>query len=142
MLLLPFRGGECTESFVRVSVSLCTEGQCRLRTDRLCVAVITRNVIFNGPGSNTDHDTAHHDGLSLLFFSFLSCNTGILGILDSSVGIVTRLRVGRPRKCSSIHAAAGYLFYLQNIQTGSGTHPSASLVGTGGFFAGNKTVET
>jgi len=25
-------------------------------------------VIFNAPGSNTDHDTAYHDGLSLLFF--------------------------------------------------------------------------
>jgi len=49
-------------------------------------------VIFNGPGSNTDWDTAYLDGLPLLFISFLSFNTGILGILDSSVGTVTRLR--------------------------------------------------
>ena len=49
-------------------------------------------VIFNASGSNTDRDTAYRDGLSLLFISFLSCNTGILGILDSSVGTVTRLR--------------------------------------------------
>jgi len=53
-------------------------------------------VIFSASGSNTDLDTAYYEGLSLLFISFLSYNTWILGILDSSVSTVTRLRAWFP----------------------------------------------
>jgi hypothetical protein len=58
----------------------------------------SRYAILNAPGSNTDRDTAYHDELSLLFISFVSCNTGILSILDSSVDIVTRLGAWFPKK--------------------------------------------
>ena len=41
---------------------------------------------------------------------------------DSSVDIVTRLRVERPRKCGSIFGRSKRLPFLQSAQTDSGVH--------------------
>jgi hypothetical protein len=98
-------------------------------------------VFFNGLGSNTDRDTAYHDGLSPLFFSFLSCSTGILRILDSSVGIMTKLR-GWFLKKSWFDSRKGqkfYVFFLR-LQTSSEMHPTSGSLGSRDSFSSGRAT--
>jgi hypothetical protein len=53
--------------------------------------------------------------------------------LGSSVGIATRLRVGRPRRSGSGNGR--FFSLLNNVQTGSGAHPASSTMGTLGCFS-------
>ena len=96
VLSLQFRGRDCR--VVCTKCKLLDRGAMETSNRLALCSGKAQYVISNAPGSNTDRDTTSHEGLSLLFISFLSCNTCILGILDSSVGTVTRLRAWFPKK--------------------------------------------
>ena len=57
---------------------------------------------------------------------------------DISVGIATRLRTGR--SAFRILAQTRNLFVFENVQPGSGAHPTSYLEGTGNFFFGGKAI--
>ena len=60
-------------------------------------------------------------------------------MLDSVVGTITRLR-GAGRFAFRIPAGVKDFSVLQNVQTGSGSHPASCSTGTGSTFPGNKAA--
>lgn len=57
---------------------------------------------------------------------------------DNSVGILTRLRAGRPWNRCSIPERSTRFSGHQNVQTDSGTYPSLLLIGHLGVFPGGR----
>jgi hypothetical protein len=57
----------------------------------------------------------------------------------SSVSIVTRLPVGRPR-FSSRRGQLWYFSHRHRVQTGSGAHPASFPIGTGCSYTGSKSA--
>jgi hypothetical protein len=52
---------------------------------------------------------------------------------DSSVGMISMLRAGRPRDHVSVPGRVGD-FSLLTVQTGSGAHQASYIMDTGGYF--------
>jgi hypothetical protein len=53
---------------------------------------------------------------------------------ETVIGIVTRLRAGRPRNRGSIVDSCKVMSLLRNFETRTEAHPASSSVGTGIYF--------
>jgi hypothetical protein len=60
---------------------------------------------------------------------------------DSSVGIATRLRAGRPRSRVPLPAGGRNISLLHNVHTVSRAHPASYAMSTVGLLPGGKAVE-
>jgi hypothetical protein len=64
----------------------------------------------------------------------------IMMILDSSVGIVTRLQAGQPRNRGSIPSTGKRFNSSIEINVGAGVHLASHSTGTAGSLYGDKEV--
>jgi hypothetical protein len=81
-----------------------------------------RKIIINSTGKGAE---------VLVYESWiLKGNNVRTGSRDTSVGIATSLRFGRPMSRSSIPGMGKRFFSLHNVQTDSGAHPVSYTMGT------------